>query len=150
MDSQKWHELKYQEFIERLLLKIISQANESDNLPAIKWLDKVIKNRLYSERFLLILQSTCVKFDENSWVCQGTYRRRIALRLERRMGKYHDLLERRLITSSSGWDNESILQGIEMEIVKKWLYKQGIYFTQLPNFQKWIGVSFQQNIHEKV
>jgi hypothetical protein len=36
MDSQKWHELKYQEFIERLLLKIISQANESDNLPAIK------------------------------------------------------------------------------------------------------------------
>lgn len=143
MVCQKRNKIEYQEFTQRLLLEIVLKTYESYHISKGKDLDKIVKNRLHPWQILKILPSTSLDIDKNTWIRQAVCWRWAIVGSERRMGKYHGLLEGGYWKASLRWDHEGVLQSIEMEALKKWLYKQRVHITQLSELQKLAWVRLQ-------
>ena len=109
MDCQERHELKHQELIKRLLLKVVFASNENCHLSAIKRLVKIIPNRFHPQKLFIILSRTHLEPDKNPIIRQIT-RLRLATRGPQLVvGQHHGIFEGRGREASARLDHEGVL-----------------------------------------
>ena len=109
MDREERHELKHQELIKRLLLKVVFASNKTSDLPTGERLVKIIPNRLHPQKLFIILSSPHPQLDENPIIRQITRLRLATRRPQLVMGQHHGIFEGRGREASARLDHEGVL-----------------------------------------